>query len=52
MKRRGGFTLLEMTIMIGIGIVVFIKGLGMPIPIWPTKVPDWLAPVLDLARPR
>lgn len=51
-ETRWGEYIVFLLIMIGIGIVVFIKGLGMPIPIWPTKVPDWLAPVLDLARAR
>lgn len=34
-------------IMVVIAIAMFIKGLGMPISIWPTQVPGWLAPVLE-----
>lgn len=31
-----------LVIMIAIGVGVFVLLLGMPIPIWPTRVPDWL----------
>ena len=39
-------------IMIVIAIAMFIKGLGMPIPIWPTQAQDWIASVLELLRVR
>jgi len=31
---------------------MFIKGLGMPIPIWPTQSADWIASGLELLRGR
>jgi Tripartite tricarboxylate transporter TctB family len=37
-------------LMMAIGVVVFIKGLGMPIPIWPPSVQDWAGAAFD--RPR
>jgi hypothetical protein len=39
-------------IMIVIAIAMFIKGLGMPIPIWPTQSADWIASGLELLRGR
>ena len=39
-------------LMIVIAIAMFIKGLGMPIPIWPTQAPDWIASLLELLRGR
>jgi Tripartite tricarboxylate transporter TctB family len=39
-------------IMIAIGIVLFIKGLGMPISIWPPGLYDWAASALGLLRAR
>jgi Tripartite tricarboxylate transporter TctB family len=39
-------------LMIVIAIAMFIKGLGMPIPIWPTQSADWIASALELLRGR
>ena len=39
-------------IMIVIAVAMFIKGLGMPIPIWPTQSADWIASALELLRGR
>ena len=39
-------------LMIVIAIAMFIKGLGMPIPVWPTQASDWIASVLELLRGR
>lgn len=38
--------LVFLVIMLAIGIGVFIVLLGMPIPTWPTRVPDWLKSVI------
>jgi hypothetical protein len=38
--------------MIAIGIVLFIKGLGMAISIWPPGLYDWAASALGLLRAR
>jgi Tripartite tricarboxylate transporter TctB family len=39
-------------IMIVIAIAMFIKGLGMPIPVWPTQSADWISSGLELLRGR
>ncbi len=38
-KEYGGFLL----IMIALGVGTFVWLLGMPIPVWPVRIPDWLA---------
>ena len=44
--------LLFLLIMMAIGILVFIKALGMPIPLWPTGTNGWSGALLDLLRAR
>lgn len=39
-------------IMLAIGVVVFIKGLGMPIPIWPPGLGQWATALSSIVGPR
>ena len=43
---------LFLLIMMAIGIIVFIKGLGMPIPLWPTGANGWPGALFDMLRAR
>jgi putative tricarboxylic transport membrane protein len=43
--------LLFALIMLAMGVGVFIKGLGMPIALWP-PLHDWIAPILEMLRAR
>jgi putative tricarboxylic transport membrane protein len=43
---------LFMLIMVVIGVVVFIKGLGMPISVWPPGLHDWASAALVAPRAR
>ena len=43
---------LFLLIMMAIGIVVFVKGLGMPIPLWPTGANAWPGALSDMLRAR
>jgi putative tricarboxylic transport membrane protein len=44
--------LLFLLLMMAIGVVVFIKALGMPIPLWPTSLNSWAGAVFDMPRAR